>query len=138
MLQSAPFPKQESMDRALAVLGSGLAFLAVLAGAFGAHALGAAFQAYPQSRTTFDTAAQYHLLHALAILFAAWAAARWPGSLAPAAGAAFAAGILLFSGSLYLLSLTRARAWGMITPLGGLAFLAGWALLGLAALRGGR
>ncbi len=84
----------------------------------------------------FETAVRYQLVHALALLAVAWAVARWPGSLAVAAGWLFVAGTVLFSGSLYALSLSGVRWLGAITPLGGLAFLAGWACLVWAAVRG--
>ena len=74
--------------------------------------------------------------HALGLLGVAWAAARLPGALVSAAGWLLVAGTVLFSGSLYLLALTGARWLGAVTPLGGAAFLAGWACLAWAALRG--
>ncbi|MEZ5729727.1 MAG: DUF423 domain-containing protein [Burkholderiaceae bacterium] len=83
----------------------------------------------------FETGARYHLVHALALLAAAWAWQRWPGKASSAAGWCFFGGTVLFSGSLYLLALTGIRAIGGVTPVGGLLFLAGWAALGLAALR---
>jgi uncharacterized membrane protein YgdD (TMEM256/DUF423 family) len=76
------------------------------------------------------------MYHALALLGVAWAAARWPGGWTTAAGWCFVAGIAIFSGSLYALSLSGVRWLGAITPLGGLAFLVGWALLAVAAARG--
>jgi uncharacterized membrane protein YgdD (TMEM256/DUF423 family) len=124
------------LERLFSALGSVLALTAVGAGAFGAHALRPYFQAHPDSRPTFETAFEYHLAHSIAIVLVGWAASRWPGWLTHGAGIAFATGIVLFSGSLYALSLTRARMWGALTPVGGLAFLAGWALLALAAIRG--
>lgn len=124
------------MDRTFTVLASFFGFSAVAAGAFGAHALRGYFDTHPGTRATFDTAVEYHLAHALALGLAAWAAARWPGGWSSAAGWLISGGILLFSGSLYLLSLSRLRAWGMVTPLGGVALLAGWVSLAVAALRG--
>lgn len=84
----------------------------------------------------FETAARYQIYHALALLGAAWAATRWPGPALAAAGWLFVAGTLIFSGSLYLLSLTGLRWLGAITPVGGLAFLAGWLCLAWRAWRG--
>jgi uncharacterized membrane protein YgdD (TMEM256/DUF423 family) len=110
--------------------GAVAAATAVGLGAFGAHGL--------KSRVTadllavFETAARYHLIHALAIVAVAWAAERYPGACSTAAGWLFVAGIVLFSGSLYALVLTGVRGLGAITPLGGLAFIAGWILLALA------
>jgi uncharacterized membrane protein YgdD (TMEM256/DUF423 family) len=108
-------------------------FVAVGAGAFGAHGLQNRLDAH--ALQVFETAARYQMYHALAIGLAAFAM-RGNGS-APAHGAAvlFLAGIVLFSGSLYALALTNARALGLITPVGGLAFLAGWIALAWAATR---
>jgi uncharacterized membrane protein YgdD (TMEM256/DUF423 family) len=109
--------------------------LAVALGAFGAHALKARLT--PELLQTFETGVRYHMYHALALLAAAYALGRWPDSgLGQAAGWAFVAGTLLFSGSLYLLALTGIKWLGAITPLGGAAFVAGWACLALAAWRG--
>jgi uncharacterized membrane protein YgdD (TMEM256/DUF423 family) len=83
---------------------------------------------------TFETGARYHMYHALGLLAVAWAATRWPGAGVTAAGWLFVAGTLLFSGSLYLLVLTGQRWLGAVTPLGGLAFLAGWVALAWSAL----
>jgi uncharacterized membrane protein YgdD (TMEM256/DUF423 family) len=118
------------------LMGCGFAVLAVAAGAFGAHALRTRLA--PEMLPVFETAARYQMYHALALLGVAWATTRWPQSAAvPAAGWLFAAGILLFSGSLYLLALSGARWLGAITPLGGVAFLLAWSLLGWAGAREG-
>ncbi|HEY7063781.1 MAG TPA: DUF423 domain-containing protein [Chloroflexota bacterium] len=122
------------MDRTFALLGALLAFLAVGAGAFGAHALRARLT--PDLLDTFETAARYQMYHALGLLAVAWAAERWPGAATTAAGWLFVAGIVLFSGSLYLLSLSGVRWLGAITPLGGLVFLGGWLALAWAVWRG--
>ena len=82
---------------------------------------------------TFEVGVRYHLFHSLALLAVAWAASRWPASGAAVAGWFFLAGILIFSGSLYLLALTGVRWWGAITPVGGVAFLIGWLILAWAA-----
>lgn len=116
------------MDRTFALAGSLSAFLAVAAGAFGAHALRARLS--PDLLAVFETGARYQMYHALGILMVAWAVTRWPGVPVRAAGWLFIAGTVLFSGSLYLLALTGARWLGAVTPLGGLLFLGGW--LGLA------
>jgi uncharacterized membrane protein YgdD (TMEM256/DUF423 family) len=121
------------MDRLFFGLGAVLAGLAVAAGAFGAHGLRARLDA--DMLVIFETAARYQMYHGLALLGVAWAAVRWPGSTTTAAGWCFVAGIVVFSGTLYVLSLTGLRWLGAITPLGGLAFLVGWALLAFAALR---
>ena len=108
-------------------------FLGVAAGAFGAHALKARLPA--DLLAVFETGARYQLVHAVALLGVAWLASVRPGRVPTAAGACFAVGILLFSGSLYALALSGVRGLGAITPLGGVAFLAGWALLGVAAVK---
>ncbi len=122
------------MDRAFGVLGAASALLAVAAGAFGAHALRARLA--PDLAAVFETAVRYQMYHALALLFTAWAAARWPLAPVRAAGWLFVAGTVVFSGSLYLLALTGVRGFGAVTPLGGLAFLAGWLSLAVGVWRG--
>jgi len=123
------------MDRAFALAGALSAFIAVAAGAFGAHALRARLA--PDLLASFETAARYQMYHALALLAVAWASNHWPGMPLRAAGFLFIGGSVLFSGSLYLLALTDAPWLGAITPLGGLMFLAGWASLGIGTLKGG-
>ena len=122
------------MDRTFALLGALLAFLAVGAGAFGAHALRGRLT--PDLLDVFETAARYQMYHALALLAVAWVGDRWPGAASQAAGWLFVAGIVLFCGSLYLLSLTGVRWLGAVTPLGGLAFLADWLALAWAIWQG--
>ena len=119
------------MDRTFLFLGSLSAGLAVTLGAFGAHALRTRLAA--DQLQVFETGVRYHFYHAFALLVVAVAAAQLPpGRLLPAAGWLFVAGTLLFSGSLYLLALTGVRWLGAITPLGGVAFIAGWVCLALA------
>ena len=122
------------MDRLFFALGALSAFVSVAAGAFGAHALRARLA--PDLLGIFETGARYEMYHALALVAVAWAAQRWPGPATSAAGWLFVAGTLLFSGSLYALALSGVRAIGAVTPFGGVAFLAGWALLAYAAVRG--
>jgi uncharacterized membrane protein YgdD (TMEM256/DUF423 family) len=118
----------------LAVLASAIAgFTGVAAGAFGAHALKTRLD--PDALAIFETAARYQLLHAPALLACGWIAQQWPGRAATLALASLAGGIVLFSGSLYALSLAGARALGMITPLGGALLLLGWLCLGVAVVR---
>ena len=119
------------MERIFFVLGSVFALVGVAAGAFGAHALRGVIPA--DLTVVFETGVRYQLVHALALLAAAGAAARWPGRAPAAAGALFVAGIVLFSGSLYLLALTGARMLGAVAPFGGVAFIAGWACLAWSA-----
>ncbi len=123
------------MEKWFVVFGSGLMFLGVAAGAFGAHGLRPYFAQYPELAATYETAVRYHVYHALALFVAAWLAGKWPGNLPHWAGYCFLAGTFLFSGSLYLLVFTRLRWLGAVTPLGGVAFLAGWFCLCLAAWR---
>lgn len=108
-------------------------FTGVALGAFAAHGLKARLSA--EHLAVFQTGAQYQMLHALALLGVALLALHVPSRLLLTAGSLFVIGILLFSGSLYLLTLLGMPRLGMITPLGGLAFLGGWLCLGLAALR---
>ncbi|HYM82403.1 MAG TPA: DUF423 domain-containing protein [Candidatus Limnocylindria bacterium] len=104
-----------------------LAFLAVLAGAFGAHALRARLA--PDLLQTFEVAVRYQLAHALALFAVAWAADRSQHPSILRAGWLFVIGSVLFSGSLYVLALTSARWLGVVTPFGGLCLLAGWLML---------
>ena len=105
-------------------------FLAVAAGAFGAHALQSRLDA--QNFSIFQTAAHYHLMHALAVVAAALALAATGRRAAAAAALLFTAGIVLFSGSLYFMVLARSNALVLLTPVGGLFLLAGWAALAFA------
>ena len=120
--------------RVFVLVGALSGFLAVGAGAFGAHALRARLT--PDLLAVFETGARYQIYHALALVAAGWVASRWPGTFARAAGWLFAAGTVVFSGSLYALALSGIRWLGAVTPLGGLCFLAGWICLALAAGRG--
>lgn len=110
-----------------------LMFLVVALGAFGAHALKARLT--PDMLAIFETGVRYQAYHALGIFAALFLSERFNARYAPHAAACFAVGILIFSGSLYSLALTGVRKFGMITPLGGLLFLAGWALLAASSYR---
>ncbi|TYO98447.1 uncharacterized membrane protein YgdD (TMEM256/DUF423 family) [Geothermobacter ehrlichii] len=122
--------------RLLLLLGALGGFLGVVLGAFGAHGLEGALS--EKMLATWNKAVHYQQLHALALL-ATGLLARQQSAVGEKgwqrAGCAFLLGILLFSGSLYLLVLTEARWLGMVTPFGGLAFLAGWGLLAWQSLR---
>ena len=120
------------MERVFFILGSISAFIGVAAGAFGAHVL--AGRLAVEMLSVFETGARYQMYHALGLIAAAWACGRWPSKLAAAGGWLFVIGTVLFSGSLYLLSTSGLKWLGAITPVGGLALLAGWACLALAAL----
>jgi len=122
------------MERTALQLAGLLGFLGVALGAFGAHGLKKALAGKPdeaQRHAWWQTAAHYHLIHALAIGLAA--AVHGHGHTS--AGWLFLGGIVLFSGSLYLMTLTGIRALGAVTPFGGLLFLAGWVAIGVEALR---
>jgi len=117
-------------------LGAIYGFLGVALGAFGAHALHDRIS--PDWLAVYQTGVQYHLIHALALLFVGLIAAHLPPAAARTArvsGTLFATGILLFSGSLYALALTGYKKLGIITPFGGICFLVGWALLAVAVSR---
>jgi uncharacterized membrane protein YgdD (TMEM256/DUF423 family) len=114
-------------------MGAVAAAIGVGLGAFGAHGLKA--RVSPEMLTVFETGVRYHLIHALGLLAVGWAAGRWPGSLTQAAGILMVSGIVLFSGSLYIMTLTGIRWLGAITPLGGLAFIAAWVSLAISAFR---
>ena len=112
--------------------GSLLMLLGVALGAFGAHGLKETLSA--EAKQVYQTAVFYHLIHGLGLLAVGWLAILKPMEpLIRIAGWSFVIGIVLFSGSLYLLSLTQAKKLGLLTPFGGLAFLVGWLCLTLAS-----
>jgi uncharacterized membrane protein YgdD (TMEM256/DUF423 family) len=121
------------LDRLLYLCAGVAGFVGVALGAFAAHGLKARLA--PDLLAVFETGARYQMYHAFALFAAAWAWARWQYRIFAVAGGLFVAGILIFSGSLYLLALTGARWLGAITPLGGLALLAGWSCLIVGAWR---
>ena len=123
------------MSKMLIVSGAVFMMLGVGAGAFGAHGLSSYFERFPNLAGTFDTAVRYHIYHALGLFVAAWLADKYPVSLTAWGGYLLLAGIIIFSGSLYLLVFTRQSWLGAITPIGGVAFIAGWGCLALAAWR---
>ena len=121
-----------NLERTLWIAGAAMAGLSVAIGAFGAHALRARLE--PARLATFETAVQYHMLHAVALLAVAALAGRVQSQqLLLLSGGLFTAGIFLFSGSLYALAITGITWLGAITPLGGLAFIGGWLCMGIAA-----
>ena len=116
------------------ILGGMSGFLFVALGAFGAHALNDKLEAMGY-KGTFETGVQYHMIHTMAIIAVAILMNHLSSTgLLTAAGWSFFAGIVLFSGSLYALSLTGIRVLGAITPIGGVAFIAGWILIAIAAV----
>ncbi len=115
-------------------LGSINAFLSVALGAFGAHYLKQKLT--PDKLDVFHTGVQYHMIHAIGLIAIALISDKLANSsLVNASGWAIFIGIVLFSGSLYALSLTGLKVFGPITPLGGVSFLVGWILLAIAALK---
>lgn len=110
--------------RFLGVSGTVLALLSVALGAFGAHGLEGRLS--PGDLVTFETGVRYQMYHALGLLLLAVVSAAVPGFRSRLAGWAFLVGVLVFSGSLYVLVLTGQRWLGAITPIGGVAFLVGW------------
>ncbi len=116
------------------VLGALAAGLAVALGAFGAHALKAKLS--PDLLAVYRTGVEYHFYHALGLVLVGLAAQHLPESgVLKAAGWLMAAGIVLFSGSLYVLAVSGIRALGAVTPIGGVAFIAAWALFAWAFIR---
>jgi uncharacterized membrane protein YgdD (TMEM256/DUF423 family) len=121
------------MLRGFLMLAAFFGFTGVGLGAFAAHGLKSRLT--PEYLAIFHTGVTYQLVHTLALLGVALLATQIPGRLVTWAGASFAIGILLFSGSLYVLTLTGISKLGIVTPFGGLFFLIGWLCLGLAAYR---
>lgn len=117
--------------RRLVLVGSLLAGLGVAAGAFGAHMLKTILE--PPMLAVYDTASRYQMYHAFGIVLAGFAVRLCDDSRFALAGWLFAAGTLLFCGSLYAVSLLGIRWLGAVTPLGGVAFIAGWGVLGWRA-----
>jgi uncharacterized membrane protein YgdD (TMEM256/DUF423 family) len=117
------------VERLFLVLAGINGFLGVMLGAFGAHGLRSSLANAPDGvrrLEVWETAAHYHLIHAVALAVLASLASRMQVQALPIAGYLFQAGIVLFSGSLYVVAFTGVRGFGAITPFGGLCFLAGW------------
>lgn len=126
------------MSRVFVILSGVLGLTAVAFGAFGAHGLRGRLEALPDGVKRMEwwqTAAHYHLVHAVALGFVAWLAHRGAGAPSSVAGWCFVAGVTLFSGSLYLMTLTGQTKLGAITPIGGLLMMVGWAAVVLAGAR---
>jgi uncharacterized membrane protein YgdD (TMEM256/DUF423 family) len=122
------------MERTFFIIASLLGSLSVALGAFGAHALRGRIE--ESLLANYQTGVSYMFYHALAIFIVAWAVSKWPASnLSTWAGWLFVLGIVIFSGSLFVMAFTGLRWLGAITPIGGVAFIAGWLLLALVAWR---
>lgn len=124
---------ERTSERTFFAAGAISAFVAVAAGAFGAHGLKDKISV--EMLAIFETAVRYQMFHAVALLVTAWAANRFQSSIVNVGGWLFVVGTIVFSGSLYVLSLTETRWLGAVTPIGGVAFLAGWLCLIWAALK---
>ncbi|MEZ4749256.1 MAG: DUF423 domain-containing protein [Bdellovibrionota bacterium] len=121
------------MAKCFLTLSGVFGFLSVALGAFGAHALKDKLDAYQLG--VFKTGVDYQFFHTLVIALVGLLLLRGESSLLKSSGYAFTFGILVFSGSLYLLAFTGQRWWGAITPIGGVSFLIGWVLFTLACYR---
>ncbi|MET0634739.1 MAG: DUF423 domain-containing protein [Chitinophagaceae bacterium] len=127
------------MHKGFLVTGTLLGALAVILGAFGAHGLKQIVPA--ETVTVFDTGVRYQFYHVFALIIVALLFERYPGASLFWAGVCFITGIILFSGSLYLITLLKAtnqvglKGVGILTPIGGLFFVAGWLLISLAIIR---
>lgn len=120
------------MDKTFLLVGALAGFLGVALGAFGAHGLQSRLS--PEMLAVFETGVRYQMYHAFALLITAAAIGRLGDArLLAVSGWFFVAGIIIFSGSLYALALTGVTMWGAVTPIGGLAFLVGWACLAIFA-----
>lgn len=119
--------------KVFAMMAGILGAIGVAAGAFGAHGLEGKVE--PRLLEVFETAARYQMYHALALLGVAWIAGQTQSTAASVAGWSFIIGVLIFSGSLYLMTFTGMRWLGAITPIGGTALIVGWIALVFAAVR---
>ena len=122
------------MDRLFAIIGSLFAMTGIVIGAFGTHFLKERLSL--EKLSILEIGIRYQIYHALALFVVAWAISRWPSQATIAAGWSFILGVLLFSGSLYVLVLTEQRWLGAVTPIGGLAMILGWAILAWAVFQG--
>jgi len=128
ILDSAP-----AKERLFLTLGAVSGLIGVAAGAFGAHGLKA--RVTPEMLAVFETGVRYQIVHAIALVVTGLVVRRRQGRAAPGAGWLFALGTVFFSGSLYVLVLSGVRTWGAVTPVGGVMWLAGWALLAFVGMR---
>ena len=121
------------MQKTLFITGAVFGFLSVLFGAFGAHALKAHLS--PEMLVIFETGVRYQAYHAFALLTASWAVTVFDSKLIARAGTCFAAGSIIFSGSLYILVLSGIKIFGAITPIGGLLLMLGWIFMIVGAIK---
>ncbi|MDA0740132.1 MAG: DUF423 domain-containing protein [Nitrospirae bacterium] len=119
--------------RQILALGAVLAGIAVATGAFGAHMLRPRLS--ERMMEVFETGVRYHMFHSLALLFSGWALTQFELGIFRKAALAFVVGIVIFSGSLYVLALSDTRWLGAMTPIGGVLFLTGWVCLAIGFLR---
>ena len=122
-----------STSRVLIMAGGILGLLGVVAGAMGVHALRDTLDA--RALSTFETGVRFQMYHALALLAVGLLAGQWKTGIVKFSGVLFAAGVVLFSGSLYILAITGIGVFGAIAPLGGLSLMAAWTTLIVAAVR---
>ncbi|MCH7745053.1 MAG: DUF423 domain-containing protein [Chloroflexi bacterium] len=127
--------RQLYLERVWIASGAAFGLLAVVAGAAGVHALRGVIDA--DALNTFETAVRFQMFHALALLAIGPLSGRWTSGLIDAAGWLFIAGVLIFSGSLYILAITGIGVFGAIAPIGGLCLMSGWAMLIIGAMRKG-
>ena len=121
------------MSRTFIILGSLLSFVGVALGAFAAHALKDKLP--PDLFAIWEVGVRYHMYHALGLFAVAWVSAQFPDANVFVSGWLFVAGIVIFSGSLYLMSLSGVRWLGAVRPIGGLCYLAGWLWMGWSVWR---
>ena len=122
-----------STSRALILAGGILGLMGVVAGAMGVHALRVVLDA--KALSTFETGVRFQMYHALALLAVGTLAGRWKTGFVKLSGVLFTAGVVLFSGSLYILAITGIGVFGAIAPLGGLSLMAAWTSLIVGAIR---
>lgn len=120
-------------SRTILICGAIFAALAVIFGAFGAHALKT--QLSPEMLQVYKTGVEYHFYHAIGLILIGLTGFQYPSKRITRAGILISAGIVLFSGSLYLLAVSGIKILGIITPVGGILFVAGWILFAAGILK---
>ena len=132
-LKARDASSQQSLERVWIAAGAAFGLLAVLAGAAGVHTLRNVLDT--DALRIFETAMRFQMFHALALLAIGALSSRWTSGLVNAAGWLFIAGVLIFSGSLYILAITDIGVFGAVAPIGGLRLMLGWAMLIIGAMR---